>query len=201
VLQEQQFQRVGGSRTLSVDVRVIAASNKNLEKEIEKGTFREDLYYRLNVIPIEVPTLRNRSEDIPLLVEVFLDVCAKQNRSKKKEMTQHSLDLLSDYSWPGNVRELKNLIERLDIMVEKDVIDASDIPEPFNPGAKEWMEPIEAQLFVSHNLKEAKKAFEKEFIQRKLLQNNNNVSKTAKAIGVDRSYLHKKLKSLNELRM
>ena len=201
VLQEQQFQRVGGSRTLSVDVRVIAASNKNLEKEIEKGTFREDLYYRLNVIPIEVPTLRNRSEDIPLLVEVFLDECAKQNRSKKKEMTQHSLDLLSDYSWPGNVRELKNLIERLDIMVEKDVIDSSDIPEPFNPGAKEWMEPIEAQLFVSHNLKEAKKAFEKEYIQRKLLQNNNNVSKTAKAIGVDRSYLHKKLKSLNELRL
>ena len=198
VLQEQKFQRVGGSRTLSINVRVIAASNKDLEKEIEKGNFREDIYYRLNVIPIEVPPLKSRFEDIPLLVEIFFEECAKQNRSQKKEMTQQALDLLCNYSWPGNVRELKNLVERLDIMVEKDIIEEFDIPAPYNPGAADGMVPIEAQLFLNPSFKDAKKAFEKEFLKRKLLQNNNNITKTAEAIGVERSYLHKKLKSLKQ---
>ncbi len=197
VLQEQKFQRVGGSRTLSVNVRVIAASNKDLEIEIEKDNFREDLYYRLNVIPIDVPPLRDRSEDIPLLAETFLDECAKQNRSKRKKMTQEALDLLGSYSWPGNVRELKNLVERLAIMVEKDIIDAVDIPVPYNPAVAGGMTPTETQLFLTNRFKDARKAFEKEFIQRKLLQNENNITKTAEAIGVDRSYLHKKLKNLN----
>jgi two-component system nitrogen regulation response regulator NtrX len=198
VLQEQKFQRVGGSRTLSVNVRVIAASNKDLEKEIEKGNFREDIYYRLNVIPIEVPPLKSRCQDIPLLVEIFFEECAKQNRSQKKEMTQQALDLLCNYAWPGNVRELKNLVERLDIMVEKDIIEEFDIPAPYNPGATAGMVPIEAQLFSNLSFKDSKKAFEKEFLKRKLLQNNNNITKTAEAIGVERSYLHKKLKSLKQ---
>ncbi len=197
VLQEKQFQRVGGSRTLSVNVRVIASSNKDLEKEIEKGNFREDIYYRLNVIPIEVPPLRNRFEDIPFLVETFFAECAKQDRSEKKQMTRKAVDILCNYSWPGNVRELKNLVERLAIMVEKDVIDEFDIPAPYNPGAADGMVPVESQLFLSHSLKNAKKAFEREFIKRKLLQNNNNITKTAEAIGIEPSYLHKKLKSLN----
>ena len=197
VLQEQQFHRVGGSRTLSVDVRVIAASNKNLEKEIEKGNFREDIYYRLNVIPIEVPPLRNRVEDIPQLIETFFDECAKQSLSEKKKITQRAIDLLGDYSWPGNVRELKNLIERLAIMVGREIIDESDLPAPYNPGAPKGMSPVETELFLIDLLKEAKKVFEREFIKRKLLKNNNNVTKTAKAIGVERSYLHKKLKTLN----
>jgi len=197
VLQEQQFQRVGGNRTLSVNVRVIAASNKDLEKEIEKGNFREDIYYRLNVIPIEVPPLRARFEDIPFLVETFFVECEKQNRSKKKEITQQALDMLCNYSWPGNVRELKNLIERLAIMVEREVIDEFDIPAPYNPDAAEGMASIEAQLFLSHSLKDAKKAFERAFIKRKLLQNKDNITNTAKEIGVERSYLHKKLKNLN----
>jgi len=197
VLQEQQFQRVGGNRTLSVNVRVIAASNKDLEKEIEKGNFREDIYYRLNVIPIEVPPLRARFEDIPFLVETFFVECEKQNRSKKKEITQQALDMLCNYSWPGNVRELKNLIERLAIMVEREVIDEVDIPAPYNPDAAEGMASIEAQLFLSHSLKDAKKAFERAFIKRKLLQNKDNITNTAKEIGVERSYLHKKLKNLN----
>ena len=196
VLQEKQFQRIGGSRILNVNVRVIAASNKDLEKEIEKGNFREELYYRLNVIPIEVPPLRNRGEDIPLLVETFLDECAKQNRSKRKQMTLAALSLLGRYSWPGNVRELKNLIERLGIMVEKDVIDASDMPRPYNPDFGGDLTSIESQLFLLEDLKDAKNTFEKEFVQRKLVQYNNNVSKTAEAIGVKPSYLHKKLKNM-----
>ncbi len=199
VLQEQKFQRVGGSRTLSVNVRVIAASNKDLEKEIEAGRFREDIYYRLNVIPIEVPPLRDRFEDIPILIETFFDECAKQNLSKKKEIEKQALDLLCHYSWPGNVRELKNLVERLAIMVENDVIDESDIPAPYNPDAAEGVAPIESQFFSIQHLKDAKKAFEKEFIQRKLLKNSNNITKTAEAIGVERSYLHKKIKSLKAL--
>jgi two-component system nitrogen regulation response regulator NtrX len=196
VLQEKQFQRIGGSRILDVNVRVIAASNKDLKKAIEKGDFREELYYRLNVIPIEVPPLRNRAEDIPLLVETFLDECAKQNRSKRKQMTQAALSLLSRYSWPGNVRELKNLIERLGIMVEKDVIDDSDMPQPYNPDSRGDLTSIESQLFLLEDLIDARKAFEIEFIQRKLVQYNNNVSKTAEAIGVKPSYLHKKLKNM-----
>ncbi len=197
VLQEQQFQRVGGNRTLSVDVRVIASSNKDLEKEIEKGTFREDIYYRLNVIPIEVPPLRNRFEDIPQLVKIFFNECAQQNRGKNKEITQEALELLCKYPWPGNVRELKNLVERLAIMVGKEVIDETDIPAPYNPNSRNGRASIEAQLFLSDSLKDAKKTFEREFIKRKLMQNNNNITKTAKSIGLEKSYLNKRLKILN----
>ena len=128
VLQEQKIQRVGSSRILSIDVRVIASSNKNLEKTIEDGRFREDLYYRLNVIPMEVPLLRDRSDDIPELVNIFLDICAKQSRTKKKSISNTALKILADYSWPGNVRELKNLVERLVIMTDGDLIDVADIP-------------------------------------------------------------------------
>ena len=196
VLQDLRFQRIGGGRTLSVNVRVIAASNKDLKKEIEKGNFRNDLYYRLNVIPIEVPPLRNRFEDIPPLVETFLDEFAKQNRSQRKKITQASLELLCKYSWPGNVRELKNLMERLAIMVEGEIINDSDIPPPYNPDAGWETETIENKIFSIDYLKEAKKEFEKEFILRKLLENQNNITKTAKSIGVGRSYLHKKIKML-----
>jgi len=130
VLQEQEFQRLGGNRTFSVDVRIVAATNKDLEKEIKNGNFREDLYFRLNVIPIKVPPLRERIEDIPMLVETFLDGCAEQTRSKGKAITGKALKQLSNYSWPGNVRELKNLVERLAIMVKGDIIDVADIPDP-----------------------------------------------------------------------
>jgi two-component system nitrogen regulation response regulator NtrX len=196
VLQEQKFQRVGGSRTLSVNARVIAASNKDLEREIEKGSFREDLYFRLNVIPIEVPNLKNRSEDIPLLVETFLDESAKQNHSKRKEITRKALDMLCAYPWPGNVRELRNLVERMAIMAEDDIIDVSDMPAPYNSNLGKGLGLVESQLFIIDVLKDAKKAFEKEFIQKKLLQHDNNVAKTAKSIGVKQSYLYKKLKSM-----
>ena len=198
VLQEQKIQRVGGSRPINVNVRIIATTNKNLEKEIENGTFREDLYYRLNVIPIEVVPLRERIEDLPILVEVFLEEFADQNRSKRKTMSPAAISMLSSYAWPGNVRELRNLVERLAIMVDKDVIDAADIPDSYQPGAyREEAYSASTQCMKIDNFKEARKAFEKEFIKRKLLQNENNITKTAKAIKVGRSYLHKKIKSLN----
>ncbi len=198
VLQEQKIQRVGGNRPISVNVRIIATTNKNLEKEIERGTFREDLYYRLNVIPIEVTPLRERIEDLPILVEVFLEEFAVQNRSKRKMMSPSAISMLSRYAWPGNVRELRNLVERLAIMVDKDVIDAADMPDSYRPGAyNEEKFSAVSQFMKIENFKEARKAFEKEFIKRKLLQNENNITRTAKSIKVGRSYLHKKIKSLN----
>lgn len=199
VLQEKNFQRVGGSRTLDVDVRVIAATNKDIEKEIEAGAFREDLFYRLNVVPIEVPSLKERKEDIPLLVDTFLEDAAKHARGKRKHISSEAINLLQRYEWPGNVRELKNLIERLTIMTDKDLIEAGHIPSPYNPEQSHKLRVIETHLFSYSDFKEAKIAFEKAFIQQKLLENDNNITNTAKAIGVERSYLHKKLKKLNEV--
>jgi two-component system nitrogen regulation response regulator NtrX len=195
VLQEQKIQRVGGSRTINVDVRVIAASNKNLEKEIEKGRFREDLFYRLNVLPISVPPLRQRADDIPILVETFLEVFAIQNRDRRKKITSDALEILGNYTWPGNVRELKNLVERLAILVDADAIDSRDIPDAYNPDSNFVNDMTEYQFLNFGTLKGARLAFEQAFITRKLMQNRNNVTKTAEAIGVGRSFLHKKIKS------
>ena len=192
ILQEQKFERVGGTRTLTVDVRVIAASNKNLEKEIEKGTFREDLYYRLNVIPIEVPPLRNRTEDIPLLIETFLKEFSKEGHCGLKTVTPRAIEHLKTYRWPGNVRELKNLVERLAIMTESEAIDEGDIPSSYK--RKETMPPV-AGIFDVDSLKEAKRQFEKMYILQRLSENQNNISQTADSIGIERSHLHKKIKS------
>ncbi len=196
VLQEQQFQRVGGSRVLKVDVRVIAATNKDLSVEIEAGRFREDLYYRLNVLPIEVPSLRDRKDDIPLLVNHFLNDCALQNRTRCKTIDQEALDVLKRYAWPGNVRELKNLIERLVILVPGEQITRDDIPPSYRI-EKPWPSLMEEDYLMMSDFKDAKKAFEDAFIREKLRANDGNVSQTARQIGVGRSYLHKKLKQLN----
>ncbi|MGA9537393.1 MAG: sigma-54 dependent transcriptional regulator [Desulfobacterales bacterium] len=196
VLEEQKFNRLGGNRTITVDVRVIAATNKELEKEIEEGTFREDLFYRLNVVPIEVPALRSRIEDIPVLVDIFFEEFAKQTQKEKKKMAPGALDLLRYYAWPGNVRELKNLVERLAIMVEKEIIDIGDLPEPYNPAAGIENVLGESELLAIDNLKEAKKVFEREYIQKKLEENKNNITRTAEILGVGRSYLHKKIKEM-----
>jgi two-component system, NtrC family, nitrogen regulation response regulator NtrX len=195
VLQEMQFQRVGGSRTINVDVRIIAATNKSLESEIKNGTFREDLYYRLNVIPITVQSLKSRRDDIPLLVETFIRETANENMGRKKTLTDAAMETLCRYDWPGNVRELKNLVERLMIMVEKDIIDVSDLPSLVGASGPESRQREHDRLFEIENLKEAKKEFEKAFIQSKLLEQDNNVTKTAEVIGVARSYLHKKIKT------
>jgi two-component system nitrogen regulation response regulator NtrX len=192
ILQEQKFERVGGARTLRVDVRVLAASNKNLEQEIHKGTFREDLYYRLNVIPIEVPPLRKRTEDIPLLTETFLKVFARESDWGQKTMTPQAMEKLKAYPWPGNVRELKNLVERLAIMTQSDVIAEDDIPLLYR---SQKARTPNGDLFEGDSLKEAKREFEKAYIQQKLAENNNSVSQTAESIGIERSQLHKKMKS------
>ena len=192
ILQEQKFERVGGTRTLTVNVRVIAASNKDLEREIEKGAFREDLYYRLNVIPIEVPPLRNRTEDIPLLVETFLKEFSEEGHCALKTVTTRAIEHLKLYRWPGNVRELKNLVERLAIMTESEVIDEADIPSSYK--RKDTM-TLEVGIFDVDSLKEAKKEFEKMYILRRLSENENNISQTADSIGVERSHLHKKIKA------
>lgn len=193
ILQEQKFERVGGSRTIQVDVRVIAATNKDLEAEIEKGNFRDDLYFRLNVIPMRVPPLRERAEDIPPLVEEFLGEISLDTNTEQKAFSADALALLQKYHWPGNVRELKNLVERLAIMVPGKTIRGTDIPTPCNRKA-EGRGALESTL-AAGSYKEAKNMFEKAFIARKLQEFNGNISQTAEAIGIERSNLHKKIKA------
>ncbi|HUU40908.1 MAG TPA: sigma-54 dependent transcriptional regulator [Desulfatiglandales bacterium] len=195
ILQEQRFERVGGNRTIKVDVRVIVATNKNLEKEIEKGAFREDLYFRLNVIPIRVPPLAERVEDIPELANEFLDQFSLDAKKERKYLSPDALELFKKYDWPGNVRELKNLIERMAIMCPGKVITAKDLPPPFNTFRNE---ESKLESFTSFDtLKEARETFEKFFIANKLKELGGNISKTAEAIGVERSNLHKKIKAYN----
>jgi two-component system, NtrC family, nitrogen regulation response regulator NtrX len=193
ILQEQKFERVGGSRTIQVDVRVIAATNKDLETEITKGLFRDDLYFRLNVIPIRVPPLRERVEDIPSLVSEFLKEFSLQMNMEPKEFSPESVKLLQKYHWPGNVRELRNLVERLVIMTPGPMIQVGDIPLPFNREAS--ADDALADLFMKSSYKDAKGIFEKAYILRKLQEFHGNVSQTADAIGIERSNLHKKIKA------
>ncbi|AEH45030.1 two component, sigma54 specific, transcriptional regulator, Fis family [Thermodesulfatator indicus DSM 15286] len=194
VLQEKCFERVGGTKTISVDVRVIAATNKNLTEEIKKGRFREDLYYRLNVIPIHIPPLRERPEDIPLLVEEFLDEFARHSGLGRKKITPEAMEALKRYPWPGNIRELRNLIERLVILSKRDTISLEDLPPEINqpPQTSFGQEP----WFECNDFKQARSLFEREFLKRKLAEFKGNISQTAEAIGLERTYLHRKLKAL-----
>ena len=197
ILEERQFQRLGGSRTIPLDVRVIACTNMDLKKAIEKGNFREDLYYRLNVIPIEVPPLRERIRDIPDLVKAFFSKIAEDARTTPKSMSPEALKALQRYDWPGNVRELKNLVDRLDIMVEKDIIDIEDIPFPYNP-KKNMLETELESLFEIDSLKAAEKAFQEEFIRRKLTQNQLEITLTAKKIGASKSQVKNILQKMTD---
>ncbi len=203
-LEEQQFTRVGGTKLIKVDVRVIAASNKDLAKEIEKGNFREDLFYRLNVLPIEVPPLRERKEDIPLLVRHFLGTHAEDQGLKVKEIAPDALEALQLYDWPGNIRELRNLIERLMIMVPGRVIDAAhaSLFLQSRPATQPTPQSGSALAFKSYDsLRDARNAFEREYISRKLRENAWNISRTADDLKIERSHLHRKIKLLNvELR-
>ncbi|HON38319.1 MAG: sigma-54 dependent transcriptional regulator [Desulfomonilia bacterium] len=191
ILQEQRFERVGGSQTIQVDVRVLTATNKDLEKEIEAGRFRQDLYYRLNVIPIYVPRLADRKDDIPELVEHFLKMYASLKGGKKKTMTEGAVKKLMQHDWPGNVRELKNIVERLVIMTPGDTITADDILPLSSRSSSETDKLIDIPL-----LKDARAQFEKMFIENKLKECGYNISKTADLIGVERSNLHRKIKGL-----
>ncbi|UCE82398.1 MAG: sigma-54-dependent Fis family transcriptional regulator [Deltaproteobacteria bacterium] len=192
ILEEQRFERVGGTKTFQVDVRIIAATNKDLKQEIEEGWFREDLYYRLNVIPLQVPPLRERTEDIPSLVEDFLEEFARESSIAKKSVADDVISVLQRQPWPGNVRELKNFIERLVILVSDEVIELQHLPASF----LESYDPVTAiNVLDQANFKEAKIQFEKEYLRKKLAEYNWNISKTAGAIGIERSHLHRKLKA------
>jgi two-component system nitrogen regulation response regulator NtrX len=196
ILQERKFERVGGNRTIEVDVRVIAATNKNLEEEITAGRFREDLYYRLNVIPFHVPPLRERREDIPELLNHFLEYfCSKESR-ERKTLSNEALNALVHYAWPGNVRELKNIIERLAIMIREPVIDLNHLPAAFSGGGTLIAGRADATTALeAATFREAKEEFEKEFLVQKLEENDWNISRTAEAIEIERSNLHRKIKA------
>jgi two-component system nitrogen regulation response regulator NtrX len=191
VLQEGEVERLGSARTIKVDVRVIAATNKDLEAEIEKGNFREDLYFRLSVIPIRVPPLRDRPEDIPALVRHFADLFSRDNNRKPQRFTQAALEHMQKARWKGNVRELKNTVERLIIMTPGDVIDASDLRDIIRLEAKASPADNEKERFGT--LREFKESAERTFLVGKLRENNWNISKTAEVIGTPRSNLYKKL--------
>lgn len=196
ILQERCFERVGGNRLVAVDVRIIAATNKELEEEIRQGRFREDLYYRLNVVPFRVPQLRERSEDIPLLVEHFIAQLYRKEGREPKIFLPEAMDVLMRYHWPGNVRELKNIVERILIMTPGRVVTCADIPE-LGGGQHEsdFANPsLEGPLGQSR-LRDAREGFEREFIIQKLVENDWNISRTAEVIELERSNLHRKIKS------
>jgi len=191
VLDEQRFEPVGASEWVQVDVRVIAATNKNLEEEIERGNFREDLFYRLNVIPFYVPPLRERREDIPLLAEHFLREFTTAYGRKPTELTPEAYRLLQEYHWPGNVRELKNLMERIVIMNPQTRIEARHIP--LNTARRT---PAERPLEQFASLEEVRRAAERDYILKKLEETGGNVSRAAELLGLERSHLYRKMRSL-----
>ncbi|MBC7385638.1 MAG: sigma-54-dependent Fis family transcriptional regulator [Cryobacterium sp.] len=210
ILQEQKFERVGGTQTISVDVRIVAATNKDLRAEIARGNFREDLFYRLNVIPFHVPPLRDRQDDIPLLAEHFLKEFSVTHGKRLRSLSEEAKELLKSYSWPGNVRELKNLIERMMILtleveeglpitanhlfshLESDALSAqiSNRSEGSQASPSTHSSPGSAR-----NLRDARSEFERDFILKTLKENDWNVSKAATILGIERSHLHKKMKS------
>ncbi len=206
ILQEQKFERVGGSQTIAVDVRIVAATNKDLKAEIQKGNFREDLFYRLNVIPFVIPPLRDRREDIPLLATHFLREFSVSHGRPTRELTPEAHSVLTAYPWPGNVRELKNLIERVIILAseseEKQPISAATLlghleadassPKADEPIAGAGFKPMDS---AARNLRDARQEFEKDFILKTLKELDWNISKAAQVLGIERSHLHRKIKS------
>ena len=192
VLEEGEVQPVGSPEIKKVNVRVIAATNKNLDEEIKKGNFREDLYFRLHVVPIHSPSLRERKEDIPLLIEHFITYFSEENNYKKKTFSPSALSLLMEYPWRGNVRELRNLVERLLIMCRADQISIQDLPEYIGRKNVE----SELALLQIKNWKEFKNQSEKIYLEQKLKECQYNVAKTAREIGLPRSNLYQKIESL-----
>jgi two-component system nitrogen regulation response regulator NtrX len=192
VLEEQRFTSVGGNASIKVDVRVIASTNKILEKEIELGNFREDLYYRLNVIPFQIPPLRERKEDIPILTRYFLDDFAQRYGRKPPTLTAKAMECLESYSWPGNVRELRNIMERFIIMYPHRRIDVFELPDPIlRRTVLTEAEPEEASTLQS-----AREQFERGFIVQKLAEHKGNVTRAAQALGIERSHLYRKMRQL-----
>ena len=197
ILQEQKFEHVGGRKTITVDVRVIAATNKDLMEEIREGRFREDLYYRLKVFPLVVPPLRERGEDIALLIRDFLDRLTRTQGFRELAFTDDALRVLCAYPWPGNVRELKNFVERMLILHAGAEVGPEDLPAEIlagrpAPGAPPQDLPIPPGAV---DFKAARQEFEAEFLRRKLEEFEGSVSRLAESIGLERTYLYRKLKA------
>jgi two-component system nitrogen regulation response regulator NtrX len=189
-LEEQRFEPVGAGASVQVDVRVVAATNKNLDEEIERGNFREDLFYRLNVIPFHVPPMRDRREDIPLLADYFLREFTTAYGRKPKELTPEAYRILQEYHWPGNVRELRNMIERIVILNPQVRVDARHIP------LNVTRRPAERPIDRFGSLAEVREAVEREYILKKLEETSGNVTRTAELLGLERSNLYRKMKTL-----
>ncbi|MFP4301910.1 MAG: sigma-54-dependent transcriptional regulator [Spirochaetaceae bacterium] len=190
VIQEMTFQRIGGEKTIEVDVRVIVATNKDIQEEIHHGRFREDLFFRLNVIPVTVPPLRERQEDVPLLLAHFLKEFSGEGTSRR--FSEEALEYLQRHPWPGNVRELKNFVERISIMSSGEVISLKEVQEYLDEGPKGGEDPLESYLEMG--LTEARDAFERDYLVQKLRENGNNISRTAQQLGIYPSNLHAKIK-------
>jgi two-component system nitrogen regulation response regulator NtrX len=201
-LQEQRVEPVGGSGSVDVDVRVIAATNKDLEAEIRAGRFREDLYFRLNVIPFQVPPLRDRREDIPLLVRHFMQVLSAEHGRKAREVVPDALEALARLPWPGNVRELRNILERLVIMTPGERIELQHLPAtlaaslPARAPAADESSPAASG---DGTLLAAREAFERRYILERYRECGGNMSRTAESLGVERSNLYRKMKAFGLL--
>jgi two-component system nitrogen regulation response regulator NtrX len=189
ILQEKKFQRVGGSQTIEVDVRVIAATNRNLDDDIKAGRFREDLFHRLNVIPVHMPSLKERREDIGALVNHFGETFVREGGYGKKILSDQAYEKMQSYNWPGNVRELRNFVERLYILTPGDFVDVHDLK------IAGLQSDVNSQFNTESSFRKARAEFEKEFLIQKINENGGNISKTAEAIGLERSYLHRKIKA------
>jgi len=189
-LEEQSFERVGGAETVKVDVRVIAACNRDVETLIREGRFRDDLFYRLNVIPIEVPPLRARKDDIPLLVDHFIAIFCAENGKRVKTVSGEALAYFLNYDWPGNVRELRNMVERLVIMAPRDVIGPEDLPPPLRR-----KDLVTEAAEKERSLKEARDSFERAYILAELRAHDWNMTRTAERLGIERSHLYRKIKT------
>ena len=191
VLEEQKFEPVGSNTTVKVDVRIIAATNKRLDEEIERGSFRADLFYRLNVIPFEVPPLRERREDIPLLIDYFNRKYSAEYNRAPKAFADNAIEQMAAHDWPGNVRELRNTVERVVIMSAKEMIAAQDLPLL---GSLEGVKMPARYNFTSY--REGREAYERNYIIRKIAECDGNITRTAEALGIDRSHLYRRMKAL-----
>jgi len=187
VLQEREFERVGGTKTIKVDVRVIAATNRDLEKAVKEEKFREELYYRLNVVPIFLPALRERKEDIPLLLDHFLNIFNLRTNKNIIEITKEAQELLSGYDWPGNIRELENVVERMVVLAQGNKIGIEDLPTNI-------IKVKEKKLSFKESVYQAKAKHERELLIKVLEEVGGNRTKAAKVLGIDRKTLQKKIK-------
>jgi len=200
VLQEREFERVGGAQTIRVDVRVITATNRDLTAAVASGTFRQDLFYRLKVVALDIPPLRQHREDLPLLIQSFVSMFAARHKKPDLTLSSEALERLSEHVWPGNVRELRNVIEGCVVLNRSGTIQASDLPVevrlPTRAGASNVGAPAGARSFLELPYKEAKRKFEVDYIAARLQENNGNVSRTAVQIGLHRQSLQQKLREL-----